>query len=101
MLVIRLRELVNAVFSQRIEIVVRIRRIQRRADGVDAGIRNRTCRKPRVRVGVVRADDCLVGVGEDLLALVKRVLNRRINLQARIELAAKPVINDRRNRRAF
>ena len=56
MLVIRLREGMHAVFVQRVEIIVRLRRIQRRTDGIDAGVRDRPRRETGVRVGVVRAD---------------------------------------------
>ena len=91
----------HAVISKRVEIVVRLRRIQRRTDRVDAGVRNGSCGKASVRVGVVRADDRLVGVREHFLALVQRVLNRRVDLQARIELAAKTVVDDGGNRRAL
>ena len=100
-LIVRLREGMHAALVEGVEVIIRIRRIQRGADGIDAGVRDRPGGQARVRIGVIRADERLVRVGKDLLALRQCILDGRVDLEARIELAAKTVIDDGSDVRAF
>ena len=86
---------VDAVGIRGIEVVVGLHGIEGSPDGADAGVCDGADGEPRVGVGVVGADDGLVGIGENLLALRQDVLNGGVDVEAGIALGAEAVVDHR------
>ena len=87
--------MVDAVGIRGIEVVVGLHGIEGSPDRADAGVGDGADGEPCVGVGVVGADDGLVGIGENLLALRQDVLNGGVDVEAGIALGAEAVVDHR------
>ena len=101
MLIDRLGEVVAAAGLRGIEVVVCIHGVQRRAQRCHAGAGNGANGQTGVGIGVVGADNCLIGIAQHIFTLRQHILDGSIDVQAGIELTAQAVIDHRRDSAAL